>query len=86
MLESAGLVEVNGVRVMCSGSERGAQAATMPQLSAAPSLSNLYTEAHLQWMRVVDWAKGLSLVPLEEILATAAKRSAEHVPPKHAEV
>ena len=47
----------------------------------------LFTEQHLQWVRVLDWASGIPLVPLEEVLAaTAAKRSAEHVPPKHAEV
>lgn len=42
----------------------------------------LFTEQHLQWARVLDWASGNPLPPLEEALAaTAAKRSAEHVPP-----
>lgn len=43
----------------------------------------LFTEQHFQWARVLDWASGIPLVSLEEILsATAAKRGAEHVPPK----
>jgi hypothetical protein len=47
----------------------------------------LFTEQHFQWARVLDWASGIPMVSLEEVLAaTAAKRSAEHVPPKHAEV
>ena len=47
----------------------------------------LFTEQHFQWSRVLDWASGNPLPPLGEVLAaTAAKRSAEHVPPKHAEV
>ena len=38
----------------------------------------LFTEQHLQWARVLDWAWGNPLAPLEEVLsATAAKRSAE---------
>jgi len=37
----------------------------------------LFTEQHLQWARVLDWASGIPLVPLEEVLAaTAAKRPA----------
>ena len=46
----------------------------------------LFTEQHFQWARVLEWASGIPFVPLAEVLAaTAAKRSAEHVPPKHAE-
>ena len=59
--------ELSAVKICC----------LTPTFSDPYLLVRLYTEAHPQWMRVVDWAKRLPLVPLEEILATAAKRSAE---------
>ncbi len=38
----------------------------------------LFTEQHFQWARVLDWASGIPLAPLEEVLAaTVAKRSEE---------
>jgi hypothetical protein len=38
----------------------------------------LFTEQHLQWARVLDWASGNPLPLLDELLsATTAKRSAE---------
>lgn len=48
----------------------------------AKSSVRLYTEEHLQWVRVVDWANGLPIPPLQDFLAKPAKRSAEKVPPE----
>src|SRR4051794_40907731 len=37
----------------------------------------LYTGEHLQWVRVIDWANGLPIPDLQDLLAKPAKRSAE---------